>query len=191
MHAFSLFCLFGCYFCQPSWEYNNSERLKDWIWGGFHSNHIWSCDGNGGCGLHVSRRRNYDSVWYMRVVLEWVESEEVPVISGVPQGTVLGPLLFLCHINDLPDRVKSQVRLFADDCFSTEKLIATVIIVFFIRTYVLWNLGQMTGARCFTVSSALSSVSETNWDLCLTLYCGATPHSGGSSIMGGSMLLLW
>lgn len=52
----------------------------------------------------------------MKVVLDGEESREVTVDSGVPQGTVLGPLLFLCHINDLPVTVKSQVRLFADDC---------------------------------------------------------------------------
>ena len=58
----------------------------------------------------------------MKVVLDGKMSREIPVDSGVPQGTVLGPLLFLCHINDLPTSVKSQVRLFADDCLLYRKI---------------------------------------------------------------------
>ena len=42
-------------------------------------------------------------------------SNEVPATFGVLQGSVLGPLLFLLYINDLPENVQSQVRLFADD----------------------------------------------------------------------------
>ena len=65
----------------------------------------------------------------MRVIVDGESSSEVYVKSGVPQGTVLGPLLFLVHINDLPDCVKSSVRLFADDCllFRTIKDIADQI----------------------------------------------------------------
>ena len=48
------------------------------------------------------------------VVLEGESSSEIPVNSGVPQGSVLGPLLFFT-INDLPENIYSQVRLFADD----------------------------------------------------------------------------
>jgi hypothetical protein len=51
-----------------------------------------------------------------RVVVDGHRSTPAEVLSGVPQGTVLGPLLFLLHINDLPSVVDSQVRLFADDC---------------------------------------------------------------------------
>ena len=50
------------------------------------------------------------------VVVDGAQSEWASVKSGVPQGTVLGPLLFLLHINDLPNHVTSSVRLFADDC---------------------------------------------------------------------------
>ena len=65
---------------------------------------------------HTESREAYISGSEMNVVVEGEHSESAPVESGVPQGTVLGPLMFLCHINDLPDTVKSQVRLFADDC---------------------------------------------------------------------------
>ena len=50
-----------------------------------------------------------------QVVLDGHQSSPIEVESGVPQGSVLGPCLFLYYINDLPDKLSSSVRLFADD----------------------------------------------------------------------------
>lgn len=53
---------------------------------------------------------------YQRVTIDNVSSDYVAVISGVPQGTVLGPILFIIYMNDVADNVKhSTIRLFADD----------------------------------------------------------------------------
>ena len=70
-------------------------------------------------GIRVSTHK-WISSWlserFQRVVLDGQTSDPVPVLSGIPQGSVLELVLFLIFINDLPDNIRFSVRLFADDC---------------------------------------------------------------------------
>ena len=60
--------------------------------------------------------REYLSKRYQHICINNGNSSTLPVISGVPQGSLLGPLLFLLYINDLPSSLKySNIFPFADD----------------------------------------------------------------------------
>ena len=58
---------------------------------------------------------NYLSGRFQRLVLNGQTSSWAPVLAGVPLGFIMGPLLFLVYINNLPSKWKSNVKLFADD----------------------------------------------------------------------------
>ena len=49
------------------------------------------------------------------MVLDRKSSQEYPVIAGVPQGSILGPTLFIRYINNLPDDVFCDIAIYGDD----------------------------------------------------------------------------
>ena len=60
-------------------------------------------------------RANYLTSRTQQCLVQCSKSSCLPVLSGVPQGSILGPLLFLVCVNDLPFVVDNNIALFADD----------------------------------------------------------------------------
>ena len=67
----------------------------------------------------IAEHRGSTSSFFLNSGIATVQNETsnpVPVLSEVPQGTVLGPLMFLLHINDITKDTNSPLCMFADDC---------------------------------------------------------------------------
>ena len=70
-------------------------------------------------GKALSWIKDFLSNRTQNVSVNGVLSSSRPVVFGVPQGSVLGPVLFILFINDISCSVQSNLRLFADDCVLT------------------------------------------------------------------------
>ena len=58
----------------------------------------------------------------MRTVVKDEKSEWREVKNGVPQGSVLAPIMFLIYVNDMTERISSYISLFADDAKLLRKI---------------------------------------------------------------------
>ena len=99
---------------------------------------------------------SYLSDRYQRVTVLGATSEPVRVLSGVPQGSILGPLLFLIYVNDLPTvTTSSPTALFADD---TSVFMASDIVVMWRIYSEIWTTSA-SGVRCGEWTSTSPSVA--------------------------------
>ena len=107
---------------QKSFDQRNSYEVRsifldiskafDKVW---HEGLIQKLNQNGVCGNALIFPRGYLKDRRQRVVINGSCSDFLPIESGVPQGSVLGPLIFLIYINDLEKDIKSRIKFFADD----------------------------------------------------------------------------
>ena len=95
----------GVVFCDIS-------KAFDRVW---HAGLLRKLEAAGVIGELLNWFKNYLLDSRQRVILPGVNSDWSKIFAGVPQGSILGPLLFLVIINDSVNKIRSCIRLFADD----------------------------------------------------------------------------
>ena len=108
--------IFEAFDCNPTLEvrsvFLDISKAFDKVW---HKGLLYKLKCMGISGEIYKLFENYLSGRFQRVVLNGQTSSWRPILAVVPQGSILGPLLFLIYINDLPNELKSNAKLFADD----------------------------------------------------------------------------
>ena len=88
------------------------SKAFDKVW---HDGLLYKLRRMGICGKYFGLIDSFLSDRFQRVLLNSQTSKWSQIKAGVPQGSILGLLLFLVYINDLPEGLTSNVKLFADD----------------------------------------------------------------------------
>ena len=108
--------IFEAFDCNPPLEirsvFLNISKAFDEVW---HEGLLYKLQSMCISGKLSKLVENYLSGRFHRFVLNGQTSSWRPVLAEVPQGSILGPLLFLIYINDLPNELKSNAKLFAND----------------------------------------------------------------------------
>ena len=88
------------------------SKAFDRVW---HDGLMYKLKTLGICGNYCGLIHSFLSDRHQRVVLNGQSSKWSHIKAGVPQGSILGPLLFLVYINDLPKVLTTSAKHFADD----------------------------------------------------------------------------
>ena len=93
-------------------DFLDLSKAFDRVW---HDDLIYKLKSLGICGNYYGLLHSFLSDRYHRVVFNSQSSKWSYIKAGVPQGSILGPLLFLVYINDLPEGLTTSAKLFADE----------------------------------------------------------------------------
>ena len=95
------------------------SKAFDKVW---HEGLIYKMETMGFIGSILRLRQSFVSNRYQRVTINSRTLDRLPILAGVPQGSILGLLLFLIYINNLPHGLEPLAKLFADDTFLFSKV---------------------------------------------------------------------